>query len=559
MTAGARRWRVSDFMTDGSLLSLIESLAALLDVDASLRDLDGRRIRATHATPPWTIDEPDRDTHDIAAQLAGDEPDPDPDRERRRLLVPILVGQHPCGAIAVRFREDDHQDPHHHAGVAEVVRRLAHTAEEFCNEYVSRKRGAEDLALLFRLSSALVARRSPDEGLELALHTALELTGADAGSIHLLDDESANLQLRASFGMSPPTVEALADLPAGRVIDAAVLQGEAVLVPDLEADGRALHLDRLLADGLTSMLSVGLLFRGRASGVLRLYARGGPPPDRRAGLLARSVAEQAAASIAGQRLGESERRRRQIHRALELASSVQRRMLPATPPDVERLDVAWRYESSFELGGDFIDLIELGDHLGVAIGDVVGKGAPAAMLMAAVRAFLRSNATIALDPDLVIERVNHALTRDTLDNEFATIFYGVIDPASLRLTYCNGGHDPPFVLRSRPGRDDEILPLDVGGMLVGIDAAQRYERAAFDLHPGDILVAFTDGVTDALNFDNQKFGRARLEQAISQRLADDAHASAEDLASHVLWSVRRYVGLRPLTDDFTLVVTRVTQ
>ena len=186
--------------------------------------------------------------------------------------------------------------------------------------------------------------------------------------------------------------------------------------------------------------------------------------------------------------------------------------------------------------------------MGIAIGDVVGKGIAASLLMASVRASLRAYAQDVYDLDEIISRVNNALTRDTLDNEFATLWYGVFDPDTLRLTYCNAGHDPPMLLR-----DGEIHTLDTGGMIVGVQQDSEYEKGLFDMAPGDTLLLYTDGLVDSFNDAGEKFGRKRIEHA----LTESAEKSAADTINHILWQVRRFTGPRQGVDDTTLVVVKV--
>ena len=152
-------------------------------------------------------------------------------------------------------------------------------------------------------------------------------------------------------------------------------------------------------------------------------------------------------------------------------------------PTPKGFDIAARYVPSFDLGGDFYDFIDLDGHVGVAVGDVVGKGVAASLLMASVRASLRAYAQDVYDLDEVISRVNHALCRDTLDNEFATLWYGVLDPSRMRLTYCNAGHEPPLLYR-----DGNVYTLEAGGMIVGVDPTQAYQKGLWDLKPGDCLL-----------------------------------------------------------------------
>ena len=168
--------------------------------------------------------------------------------------------------------------------------------------------------------------------------------------------------------------------------------------------------------------------------------------------------------------------------------------------------------------------------------------------MASVRASLRAYAQDVFDIDEIISRVNVALTRDTLDKEFATVFYGVLDPQAMRMTYCNAGHEPPLVLRR-----GEIFALDIGGMILGIDEEQKYEKGVLQFEPGDLLVMYTDGLSEAFNFEQQQFGRERVKQA----MRDVANATAHDAMNHILWQMRRFVGLNRSLDDTTIIVVKV--
>jgi sigma-B regulation protein RsbU (phosphoserine phosphatase) len=256
-----------------------------------------------------------------------------------------------------------------------------------------------------------------------------------------------------------------------------------------------------------------------------------------------------------------QQREQRIQRQVQLAADVQRRMLPRRVPQIPALDVAARYVPSFELGGDFYDFFELGANFGVAIGDVVGKGIAAALLMASVRASLRAHVQDVYHIDEVLSRVNAALCRDTLDNEFATLWYGVIDTEKLRMTYSAGGHEPPMVFRvppgAAPGTAAAIEELSIGGMAVGIDPLQVYQRGTYDLRAGDVFVAYTDGVTDTLDFSGKKFGKQRLRQVVLKLLADEPEAGASRIADHILWQLRQFAGILERPDDQTLVVVRV--
>jgi sigma-B regulation protein RsbU (phosphoserine phosphatase) len=303
-----------------------------------------------------------------------------------------------------------------------------------------------------------------------------------------------------------------------------------------------------------------MVFKNRPQGVIRLYSRRPRGFDEGERRLLHSLAEQAAAALEQSRLLKFEQEEQRIQRQLQLAADVQRRMLPRSVPNVPRLDMAARYVPSFELGGDFYDFIVLSGHLGLMVGDVVGKGIAAALLMSAVRASLRAHVQEVYDLDEVVSRVNQALWSDTRENEFASLWYGVIDPAKLRLTYCSAGHEPPFVVHLPKGRaptEANISELNVGGMVVGIDPTQRYQRAVFDLKPRDVIIAYTDGLCDTSNFSGERFGKKRLRAAVLKALTENPDATAAQVVDRVMWEVRQFAGLSPRPDDQTVIAVRV--
>ncbi|GAH72903.1 unnamed protein product, partial [marine sediment metagenome] len=240
-----------------------------------------------------------------------------------------------------------------------------------------------------------------------------------------------------------------------------------------------------------------------------------------------------------------------VRRQLRMASQVQHRLTPAEPPHIPGFDIGALYAPCFEVGGDFYDFIDLPpDNLGLAICDVSGKGIPASLLMASVRASLRAHAVNIYDMSTVLSSVNRDLCADTLISEFATLFYGVIDYRTRRFTYANAGHVPPILIR-----DGQCRPLATGGGVLGIGPDGYWGHEHFIFESGDVLVGCTDGLTEALNHDDEPFGRPRLEAAALEAIADGR--TAEGIAHHVLWVMRRFTGLQTALDDLTLVVIRV--
>ena len=546
---------LTDFLTDGSVASLCDAISRLTGRQVTVRDQRGRRIVHVDegGSAPWRVMPPDASDADLVDAIAkADRPGLLLSVGSRR-VCPLFVAGEAIGALVIHGPPGDNDE-----ALEETICLLVSTIGELCeHEYDVRARNRE-LRLLYRLSSLLVASRDIEAILQVTLRSAIEIFQVDAGSVHLLNADGSDLTLRAHVGLSPDFVAEVSSIPLHTDMTPAT-SGSETASALIEA-GRARIVRAMHARGMAGLISGGLAFNDRALGVIRLYAHDATVLDPQQHALLQTMAELVSASVAGVQLIEDQRRHRQMDRQLRLARDVQRRMLPPEIPDVQGLDIAARYISCFDLGGDFYDLIDLKSNLGITVGDVSGKGVPAALLMASVRASLRAHAQDVYHLDDVMRRVNQAMTRDTLDNEFATIFYGVIDLKTRRLTYCNAGHEPPYIIRTGQGRvpqSSDVFRMEIGGMSVGIDAAQVYERGMFDLEPGDVIIAYSDGVMDAMNFAGEKFGRPRLYAALMSLLASDPRASAKAIADHIVWEMRRFIGLNPETDDTTIVVVRV--
>ena len=226
-----------------------------------------------------------------------------------------------------------------------------------------------------------------------------------------------------------------------------------------------------------------------------------------------------------------------LRRDVALAAEVQRRLLPERPPQREGTALAALSLPARSVGGDYYDFLDLGEHrIGIALADIAGKGVAAALIMAVVQASLRivaSDGETSL-PDLAA-KMNGFLHRSTGSNSYATFFYAQLDERNRQLRYVNAGHNPPYLLRAaeHAASDPEIRELSIGGTVLGLFPQMTYEEATVDLKSGDVLVAFTDGVTEALNVAEEEFGEERLKELlrgvvqlpaaeISSRLVGDA-------------------------------------
>jgi len=235
---------------------------------------------------------------------------------------------------------------------------------------------------------------------------------------------------------------------------------------------------------------------------------------------------------------------------VEEARAVGEALLPRTIPEVPGLEIATTSQPVRTLGGDYFDVLDLGNgKLGICIADVIGKGVPAALLMSNVQATVRTLATESLTPSELVARLNQSVHLNTTPGKFVTFCYCVVDRNAHQVTYTDAGHCAPILVRA----NGEVVRLDAGGAVLGVFPKWAYEQATVSLEPGDRLVLFTDGVTEAANSREDEFGEERLAQLISALRDRGAH----ELKNRILQTVSTFTAGRA-QDDATLVVVAVS-
>ena len=236
-----------------------------------------------------------------------------------------------------------------------------------------------------------------------------------------------------------------------------------------------------------------------------------------------------------------------LQNELDVASNMQQAILPRQFPKQPTFEVFGNMEAARQVGGDFFDIINLeGGRVGLAIADVSGKGVPAALFMMSSRTLLKGAAIGHREPGDALAEVNNLLEADNDSAMFVTVFYAVYDPGTGTLTYANGGHNPPLVVH-RDGSSSVLEPT--GGIALGVAAGLPYEQAETHLEPGDIVVLYTDGVTEAMDPDNEEFGLERLQEVYAESPPTDAHR-ANDAAFE---AVHAFAAGAPQSDDITCV------
>jgi serine phosphatase RsbU (regulator of sigma subunit) len=411
----------------------------------------------------------------------------------------------------------------------------------------SRTRREEDI---YRISTLVAGNFEIQEVLDRLAEAAVKVTNTTACSIRLLDENIGKLQMRSTYGLSEAYRNKGPVTRQDPVIEQA-FKGDAVVIDDMRVDDRIVYPEATSKEGLISQLTVAMRFKDQPMGVLRLYS---PEParfDQDAIRLARLVASQCAIAITNARLFSEAIEGAKMAEQMRLGGVVQRRMIPKSAPCIQGLDVAAIYKPCYQIGGDLYDFLQVDEKkLVVGIADVIGKGIPAAIMMSMFRGTLRAYTDGGFTRHSmkeVIQKLNRSASEECRDGEFITLFIAQIDVESNSLTYCSCGHEPALLIRR-----GDIIELDQGGLVLGIIPEARYTINTVEFKQGDLLLMYTDGLIDAMNFEGRIWGKEQLLKAVKK----SPRITAEGLTHNILRYRRRFSGLASQTDDTSIVAIR---
>ncbi|WP_433968235.1 SpoIIE family protein phosphatase [Tunturiibacter gelidiferens] len=384
-------------------------------------------------------------------------------------------------------------------------------------------------------------------------------------AVFLRSGDTYHLQLATGMPMTPGAAQ-IFSLPAASTTITTLTRAKAPanvyrddpsswLIDATDAERSALN-------DLSTELLVPLPGRTRLAGVIALGPKSSEEPytktDRQ---LLQTIASQTGLALENAELFENltteVTQRERISRELEIAREVQERLFPQTYPKIPGVDLAGFCRPAQVVGGDYYDFFLLpsdsttDSRLALALGDISGKGISAALLMASLRASLRSIAGLQQsDLAALISNVNKIVYESSTTNRYATFFYAEYDPVNHLLTYVNAGHNPPYVLRGA-----ETIALEPTGTVVGLLPDAEYSQAALQLHPGDVLLAFTDGISEAMNHDEEEWGEDNMLASARQLLnRPDCTTTADQLLTCIFDAADRFTAGAAQHDDMTLLV-----
>jgi sigma-B regulation protein RsbU (phosphoserine phosphatase) len=338
------------------------------------------------------------------------------------------------------------------------------------------------------------------------------------------------------------------------VVERVAHEGQPVLTSDAQADDRFKMRASIMSLGLRSILCVPLALKDAVLGVVYVDNR------LQRGLfvkddleLVSAIASSAAVAIENARLYQVAVEKGRMERELQMARDVQASLLPRGTPQVPGWDFAVRWRPAREVAGDYYDFIPGdGGQLGVVIGDVSDKGMHSALFMAVTRSIVRASVSHASAPVEGISNANRLICGDSVDGMFVTLFYALLRPELGEITYVNAGHNPALLYRQSRAEQEPLTLLRPTGMALGILEDFAFEQRSVCLEPGDCMVLYTDGVTDAIRADRQRFGIERLCQVVQANIS----ASATEMVIAVEDAVGAFADSEAQFDDMALVVAK---
>ncbi len=412
------------------------------------------------------------------------------------------------------------------------------------------QRRIEYLRSLIEASKALNSTLDLNQLLEIILRIATEKTDAEAGTIYLLDRERAEIRCTVSDAEQKIDIR----LPLGTGIAGYVAQtGEIVNLEDAytHPQFKATNDQR---SGFRTKSMLCMPMRDAEKNIIGVFqimnkksGRFGPADEE----FLDGLSIHAALAIRQAAMHAQVVEKKKLEHEISVARNIQQNLLPKKLPQIGSYQFAGLNLPSAMVGGDYYDFVPLdGGRLGFAIGDVAGKGIPAAFLMATLRTALHAHAgdSEALMPGQLLAKMNRLIFNSAPHHMFITLFYGVLEPDTGRVLFVNAGHNPGIFLR----QNGESRQLGTGGLALGLKNDARFEPAEVRLQRDDILLLYTDGISEAMDAQRNEYGEERLIRILQQQRG----LSAEGLVNSIVADVERHRGVAPQNDDITLVIIK---
>lgn len=414
--------------------------------------------------------------------------------------------------------------------------------------YYETQNNLYTLRLLYEITASLTSTLDLQSVLENCLSRVQQILGAEAASILTLEGDE--LVFQVALGEKSSQIKPMC-LQLNQGIAGWVVQNRlGVIVNEPQQDARFFsQTDAETGFSTENLLAAPLLLNEKASGVIEVFNKPGGFTNVDLELLS-TIASSASIAIENARLYQAAVEKGRMERELQVARNVQASLLPTHIPQVPGWEFAVRWLPARQVSGDYYDFIPLAEgRLGLVIADVTDKGMPAALFMAFARSIMRASMDGAVSPVDGIQKANRLICTDSSYGLFVTTFFASLDPLAHEMTCVNAGHNPPLIFHQETGSHEILnstcLPL-------GIELDTLYIQHTVKFAPGDFIVLYTDGVTEAIDSEDRMFSLECLEELIHEQRS----ASANDLLEAIEQSVRGFLQGGPPTDDLTILVAK---
>ena len=431
--------------------------------------------------------------------------------------------------------------------IAEDIRPHANMRTQLTPEAAAQ--GRDLLSIVSQVGIALLPRTTLEDTLKLTVDLVFQAIPAERGFLFL--KEGGDIVCKIARGAHAGALPTASQVQISRSITNKVIgEGASVLTSDAMHDPRFQSQQSVVLSQIRSVMAVPLASGEEIFGMIYVdnpFHNRFREEDLK---VLTTIASVASIKIEHERLLEERMEKRRMEEELKVASEIQLRLQPVAPPQINGWDMTGVSFPCREIGGDYYDFIQCKNDpcLTVAVGDVSGKGTGAALLMSSLHAAVRAQAQTRRSISEVMAEINEYIFENSPSNKFLTLFYGTINPLTGELKYSNGGHNPPMLLRS----SGEVLRLDKGGLPIGMMKGMAYQEDSVFFNLGDVLVIYSDGITESVNEKDEEFEEERLIEVVRHNL----NRTASGIRDRIDEALSRFVGTMAPVDDMTLMIIK---
>jgi sigma-B regulation protein RsbU (phosphoserine phosphatase) len=414
------------------------------------------------------------------------------------------------------------------------------------------KRVVQELSILNEIATAISSTNSVDHIINLIVGKCIINLKVEQCIVSLLDKEKVDADFRTMIRRVDKTSEGIPYRLDTQLSGWMIRNKKPIMINDFKNDDR-FFLKENSDFPIKSLVASPLITKGELIGLIAVFNKKGETlftkDDER---ILSIIASQSATVIENARLYEEEKLLLSLREEMVLARNIQLNLLPSKVPDIKGYEISATSLPAKDVGGDYYDFLKLSEKkFAFCLGDIAGKGLPAAMLMSNLQATLRGQARNCDTPSNCISRSNELLYHSTESDRFATLFYGILDLENHLVKYCNAGHDVPILIKN----SGEVVEIKEGGLMLGAFPVFPYKQDEFNMEIGDNIILYSDGVTEAMNENEEEFSLGKL----ISLLVENQDLSPNQIITKIIEAIKSHSGSTPQSDDVTLMVIKRTQ